>query len=310
MRLTRAASAALVPRIVLCAIAFSGVATQTRAQDLEPRAYSPSPVGTTFLVVAASRSAGDVLTDPTLPLEDVEARVGVLALGAGHTFAVAGRQLLVLGALPITWVDASGQIGEDRRTAVRRGLGDPRFKLSMILGGSKALTPAEFARTPQRTIVGASVTVGPPLGQYDRTKLVNLGAHRWSFKPEVGVSRRIDRWTVEGYAGVWLFTANEEFYTGSSVRRQDPILALQGHVSYTLPNRSWLAFDGTWYTGGRSSVDGVDKLDLQRSTRLGATFSQPLPARQSIKISYSAGATTRIGGDFRTFAVAWQKVWF
>jgi hypothetical protein len=152
--------------------------------------------------------------------------------------------------------------------------------------------------------------VGVPLGQYDRTKLVNLGANRWSFKPEVAVSRRIDRWTVEGYAGVWLFTTNREFYTGSSVRRQDPIVALQGHVSYALPRRAWLAFNGTWYTGGRSNVNGSDKLDLQRSTRLGATLSLPLTMRQSIKVSYSAGATTRIGGDFRTVGVSWQKVWF
>ena len=307
MRLTRAASAAL--SIVISLVILS-IPTMVTAQELEPRAYSPSPVGTSFLVVAASRSAGGVLTDPTIPIENVDAKVGVLVLGAGHTLGIAGRQLLVLAAVPITWAEAAGDIGEDRRTASRRGLADPRFKASMILSGARALKPAEFAKTPQRTVVGASVVVAPPLGQYDGTKLVNLGANRWSFKPEVGVSRRIDQWTVEGYAGVWLFTTNEQFYTGSSVRRQDPILSLQGHVSYSFPNRSWLAFNGTWYTGGRSSVNDVDKLDLQRSTRLGATFSWPLPARQSIKVSYSAGATTRIGGDFRTIAVGWQKVWF
>ncbi len=296
-------------RIVLATLFLSCMTTLARAQELEPRAYSPSPVGTTFLVIAASRSAGDVLTDPTLPLEDVEAEAGVLALGAGHVVGMAGRQLQLLGVFPVTWAEASGQVGEGRRTASRRGLADPRFKASMILAGSPALSPAEFAKAPQRTIVGVSITIGPPLGQYDRTKLVNLGANRWSFKPELGVSRRIERWTVEGYAGVWLFTTNEQFYTGSSARRQDPILSLQGHLSYTFANRSWIAFNGTWYTGGRTNIDGVDKLDLQRSTRLGATFSWPLAARQSIKASYSSGATTRVGADFRTITVAWQKVW-
>ena len=309
MRVTRAASAALAIRIALGTIPFI-IPAAAGAQEMEPRAYSPSPEGTTFLVVAASRSAGSVLTDPTLPIQDVDATVIGLALGVGHTFGVGGRQLLVLGTLPMTWADASGEIGEDRRTASRRGLADSRFKVSMILAGSRAMTPAEFAKTPQRTIVGASITVAPPLGQYYRTKLVNLGANRWSFKPEIGASRRINQWTIDGYGGVWLFTKNEEFYTGSSVRRQDPILSLQGHVSYTFPTRAWLAFDATWYTGGRTNIDGIDKLDLQRSTRLGATFSLPLPARQSIKVSYSGGATTRIGGDFRTIVVAWQKIWF
>lgn len=296
-------------RIVVATLFLSCTTAVARAQELEPRAYSPSPTGTTFLVLAASRSAGDVLTDPTLPLEDVAAEVGVLALGAGRVLGVAGRQLQVLGVVPVTWAEASGQVGEGRRTASRRGLADPRFKVSMILAGSPALSPAEFAKAPQRTIVGASIIIGPPLGQYDRTKLVNLGANRWSFKPEVGVSRRIERWTVEGYAGLWLFTRNDMFYTGASVRRQDPILSLQGHLSYTFSNRSWIAFNGTWYTGGRTNIDHVDKLDLQRSTRLGATFSWPLAARQSIKASYSSGAMTRIGADFRTITIGWQKVW-
>lgn len=310
MRQTRAVSAAYVLHIAVTTVAISSLASPARAQELEPRAYSPSPVGTTFAVVAATRSAGDVLTDPTLPLEDVEAKAGVLALGGGYVFAIAGRQASILGVVPVTWLEAKGQIGEDRRTANRRGLSDPRLKVSMILAGARAMKPADFAKAVPRTLVGVSLTVGPPIGQYDRTKLVNLGANRWSFKPEAGVSRRIDRWTIEGYAGVWFFTTNREFYTGSSVRRQDPILTLQGHASYALSRRAWVAFDATWYTGGRSNLDGTDKLDLQRSTRLGATVSLPLTARQSFKLSYSAGAATRIGGDFRTIGVSWQKVWF
>jgi hypothetical protein len=305
MKLSRAATAAL-----LVAIWAGCDALAAAAQELEPRAYSPAPVGTTFLVVSAIRSAGGVLTDPTLPVADVDAEVGVLGLAVGHTFSLAGKQALVLGVVPITWADASGQIGEDRRSVSRRGLADPRVKLSVILAGSRALTPAEFARAPRRTVLGASVTVVPPLGQYDATKLINLGSNRWSFKPELGVSRPWGRWTFDGYAGVWLFTTNDTFYPGTARRHQDPIVALQGHVSYALARRAWVGFNGTWYSGGRSTLDGVDKLDLQRSTRLGVTLALPVGSRQSIKISYSDGATTRFGGDFRTIGAAWQLLLF
>ena len=44
------------------------------AQDLEPKAYSASPVGAAFLVVGFARSTGSVLFDPTLPITDVEAK--------------------------------------------------------------------------------------------------------------------------------------------------------------------------------------------------------------------------------------------
>jgi hypothetical protein len=280
------------------------------AQELEPRAYSPSPVGTTFVVVTATRSSGSVFTDPSLPITDVEATVGILGLGLGQTFALAGKQALFLGALPVTWGEASGEVGEGRRAISRRGLADPRLRLSVILSGSPAMRPADFVRAPRRTIVGASLSVVPPVGQYDSAKLVNLGSNRWSFKPEIGLSHPSGRWTFDAYAGVWLFTDNESYYPGTSTRHQDPIVGLQGHVSYTLGRRAWLAVNGTWYAGGRTSVDGGNKSDLQRNLRLGATWTLPIGARQSLKFAFSAGAATRIGADFRTITAAWQLVIF
>ena len=286
------------------------LAKPVSAQELEPRAYSPSPIGTTFVVVSATRSSGGIFTDTSSPITDVDATVGVLGLAMGHTFALAGKQANVLGLVPVVWGEATGSIGEDRRSTTRRGLGDTRVKLSAILAGSPAMRPADFAKAPRRTIFGASVTVGLPTGQYDGTKLVNLGAHRWSIKPEIGMSYPAGRWTFDAYAGVWFFSNNDEYYPGSSSRHQDAISALQGHVSYTLGRRAWLAVNGTWYSGGQSRIDGIGKEDLQRNSRLGATLAVPLGTRQSLKIAYSAGATTRVGADFRTLTFAWQLVFF
>ncbi len=105
-------------------------------------------------------------------------------------------------------------------------------------------------------------------------------------------------------------TANDEFYPGESLRTQQPIVAFQAHVSYTARPRLWIAADGTWYSGGRTTVDGVEKNDLQRNSRLGVTMSLPIGQRQSLKISANTGASTRIGADFKTIAAAWQLSWF
>jgi hypothetical protein len=163
-------------------------------------------------------------------------------------------------------------------------------------------------RRRQTTTLGASLTVIPPIGQYDSAKLINIGANRWAFKPELGVSYPVGRWYLDGYAGVWLFTDNEEFFGGAR-REQDPIGALQLHASYTFRPRLWLAVDSTWYAGGQSTVDGVHNDDRQSNTRVGLTVSLPLGDRQSLKLSWSDGATTRIGGDFNTIGVAWQHTW-
>jgi hypothetical protein len=280
------------------------------AQELEPRAYSPSPVNTTFIVFSATRSGGGVFTDPSAPITDVEATVGVFGLTAGHTFGIAGKQAMLLGTLPIAWGEAPGQVGEGRRAVSRRGLADARLRFSMILSGSPAMTRQEFAKAPRRTILGASLTVAPPTGQYDNTKLVNLGANRWAFKPEFGVSYPAGRWTLDAYAAAWFFTANDTYFPGQLLREQDPIFGLQGHVSRMIGRRAWLAGNFTWYRGGTTRIDGVDKADLQQNTRVGVTYSQPIGARHSIKAAYSAGATTRIGADFRTITLAWQMVFF
>src|SRR5215475_13481358 len=94
------------------------------AQELEPRAYSRSPVGTTFVAVAFGRSSGNVTVDPSLPLVDVQATLYSTGLGLGQTFPLFGRQALVTVSLPYVWGDVSGQIQERRGSTHRSGLAD------------------------------------------------------------------------------------------------------------------------------------------------------------------------------------------
>ena len=160
----------------------------------------------------------------------------------------------------------------------RFGLADPRLRLAVNLYGAPAMTPQAFASYQQGTIVGVSLTVAPPLGQYDPTKLINLGTNRWSFKPEVGFSRTLGKWVVEAMAGVWLFTDNTDFF-GGRTRQQDPIVATQLHLTYKFTRTMWLAGDANYFTGGRTTIGGRQNLDLQRNSRIGATFSAALGSR-------------------------------
>jgi len=126
--------------------------------------------------------------------------------------------------------------------------------------GSPALSPKTFAEYKARTAVGASVTVIAPTGQYDPRRLVTLSSNRWAFKPEVGLSKPVGRWTLETAGGAWLFTANNNFFGGSR-RDQRPLLSVQGSVSYTLRPRTWVAVNASYYSGGRMIVNGVINAD-------------------------------------------------
>lgn len=279
------------------------------AQELEPRAYSPSPVGANFVLLGGGYSTGGVVFDPSLPFTNVNADVTSTSIGYNHTFGLFDRCASIGIVQPYVWGTVSGEVFEQSRSVDRSGFGDTRLRFGMNLFGGPALTPAEFAKRRPERALGTSVVVVVPTGQYYPDKLINIGANRWAFKPEVGFSQPVRQWSFEAYAGVWLFTDNDDFF-GGQVREQEPIGAFQGHVSYTFKPRLWLAGDATFYTGGRTTVDGTENADYQANTRFGVTCSVPVGRRSSVKVSWTTGATTRIGGSFDTIAAAWQFLWF
>jgi hypothetical protein len=293
------------------ALAFAG---SVCAQQLEPRAYANLPIGLNFLLVGYTYSQGDVLFDPSLPVSDAKARVNTLILGYVRSLDIGGRSGSIGLAVPYAGIDASGQIATSGQTdpqaasVTRYGFGDPALRLAVNLHGAPALPLERFREYRQDTIVGTSLTVTAPWGQYDGSKLVNVGTNRWSFKPEVGVSQALGPWILEGALGVTFFTDNHDF-AGGHKRSQDPLYAAQAHVIYYFDPGLWAALDLTYYAGGRTSVEGALNNDLQQNSRWGATMGKSLDLRNSLKAYFSSGVTARTGSKFNTGGIAWQHLW-
>ena len=291
-------------------LAFMLLVSVVRGQDLEPRSYSASPVGTSFAGLGLGRSSGDISFDPTIPVTNVTATIYAPALGLGRTFGILGRQALLTAALPYAWGNLSGDVGNDETSIYRSGLADVKTRFSINLRGSPAMTPAEFARRTHRSfIIGTSLFITAPAGQYSGQKLINLGTNRWSFKPELGVSYPVKKLDLDLYGGAWFFMDNGNFYPGLMNRSQAPLTTLQAHVSYTVRRGLWVAVDSTWYGGGETTVNGGSPTERQSNSRLGATVSLPLGKWQSLKIAYSSGVSGNIGSKFNTVSVGWQHIW-
>jgi hypothetical protein len=186
----------------------------TSAQEMEPRSYSAVPMGTNFVVLDYTRSSGGFSFDPSLPIANVQAKISTYSIGYSHSFSVAGHTASVAVSVPYANANVTGDVEGVPEQAYRSGLGDVRFRVAVNLLGDPALTPEEFALRIPTTIVGVSLTVVSPTGQYVPSRLINVGANRWSFKPELGVSQPIGNWFVEGAAGVWLYTENRDFFGG------------------------------------------------------------------------------------------------
>jgi len=281
------------------------------AQDLDPRAYARVPVDATVLIAGFNYTYGSVVLDPTLPIKDLEAKVSSPILGIARTFSLFGLTSQAYIALPYSWAEASGKVLGEDSSITRSGFGDTRFRVSVLFLGAPAATVEEFAKSSPQTVMGASITVSAPTGQFFSDKLINLGTNRWSFKPEIGLSYMVSKqWFIDLYAGAWFFTTNYSFYPGTSVRSQDPLITFQSHVSYNFNPLMWAAIDLTYYTGGQSAIDDIYKDDRQNNSRVGATFNMPVSRVSSIKLAYSTGAVIRIGGNFSTISVAFQTAFF
>lgn len=287
----------------------AAIATTAAGQEMEPRAYSPAPRGTQFVLLTYGHQSGDVLLDASLPLQDVSIKFNMASVAYGRTFNLAGRQANVAVLAPYLWGTAQGTVFEDQIKVRRSGGGDLRVRFSTLFKGGEALGPKEFVQRKPSTIIGASVSIVVPTGQYDPARLVNPGSNRWAFKPEIGISKPRGRWTLELMGGAWLFTANKSFL-GNSRREQKPMVSFQGGVIYTLRRRMWVSGNATFYSGGNTVINEKLNDDRQRNARIGATFSMPLNQQQSIKVAWARGVTTRIGGHVNTIIVGWQYAWF
>lgn len=293
----------------LAAAAFaSAFAPAAHAQDIEPRAYSNAPIGVNFLIAGYAYTRGGIAFDSGLPIAEPELATSSAVAAYSRVVAIAGQSARIEAIVPYAWLSGSANYKGEPVERVVDGFTNAALRLSVNLYGAPALTLKEFAGWEQDVIVGASLRVTLPWGQYDDTRVVNIGTNRWSFKPEVGVSKAVGNWTLELTGAVTFFTDNDDFY-GGTTRAQDPVYSVQAHAIYSFRSGIWGSVDATWFAGGRTTIDGVQNADLQQNWRLGATLALPVDRHNSVKLYASSGVSSRTGNDFDLVGIAWQYRW-
>jgi hypothetical protein len=285
---------------------FSSATVQ--AQTLEPRAFSNAPVGMNFLAVGYQHSEGALIFDPSLPVRDANSRVDTGLIGFVRTFGIAGNSAKFGAIVPYASLYADGYVADEFRSRDTSGLVDPSFYLSINVFGAPALSAKEFSSYRQDTIIGFKLKVTAPYGDYDDDKLLNIGTNRWTIIPGFGISKAIRSWTLETSIDAAFYTDNDDFDSGKT-REQENIYSTQFHLTYSFPNRTWLAISATYYTGGRTTIDNVINADLQQNWRTGFTLAMPVDRNHSIKLYGSSGVSTRTGSNYDTLGLAWQYRW-
>jgi len=297
----------LAVSIILALILVVGLASFIQPQELTPRAYWPAPKGTMVAVFGYVYSSGDVLMDPSIPLYGVDSKIHTGIVAYLQTLSLWGRTANLVVELPYSWGTTKGRLFDTPARRDFQGFNDPGITLSVNLLGAPSMTPKDFLglRANPRPILGASIKVLAPIGRYEKGRLINVGTHRWSFKPELGyIIPLAKKWLLELDLGAWFFTADNDFIVGK--REQSPIIALQTHLVRRFKAGFWASLDVNYFTGGKQTIGGSELIDWQHNSRIGGTVVVPFLKRHAIKVGYSFGAYTKFGNDFNQFQLSYQ----
>ncbi len=294
---------------LLCLVTFL-LPISLSAQDLSPRAYWPSPDGTRVLTVGYSHMSGDVVPDRSLPLTGVDSKINSMIVGYRHTLNLWDRTANITVEAP--YMDGSTVGTRDNELNIKReysGLGDVGATLSVNILGAPTMNRQEFGkmRGEFRHLLGLSVKVVAPTGEYDSDRVVNVSANRWAVKPELGyIAVLHPRWVIETSLGAWFFQDNDDFLGMN--KEQKPVVTVQGHLIHRFRPGLWVSLDMNYYEGGRSTIGDRKLDDLQRDSKLGATLVFPVATGHAFKLGYSKGSINDSDEDFDVYILSYQKL--
>ena len=191
---------AMRPRLIpVLSVVVALLSLRLSAQDLAPRAYLITPLHANAVTLTWSFYDGGLNFNGTIPITGATGAYHVPVLSVYHSLDFFGRSANITASLPYAVGTFSGDVLGKGRSIYRSGLLDFSARFSVNLKGGPAMEAQQYAKWKQKTILGLSLKVVAPTGQYDPKKLINWGINRWAFKLEFGYSERWGHWVLDGY---------------------------------------------------------------------------------------------------------------
>ncbi|UPS90925.1 transporter [Bizionia sp. M204] len=168
-----------------------GLNSYVFSQDIEPRRWTPLPLGTHVIGAGYAFANSDIYFDPVLQTEDVKQNMDIIAVSYVQPFKIGNKLARVDVTIPYVFGKWEGKISGEPKTLNRQGFADPRIRVSLNLIGPNAMNRVEMMEyikaNPVNTMLGVSLAVNFPLGQYAEDRLINLGNNRFIIRPQIGM---------------------------------------------------------------------------------------------------------------------------
>jgi len=290
----------------IAALCFPGF---SYGQFTDPRTYTPGTVGVNDFEFdyTYARQNGSIDTSLVVGSAILELNKGDLSYT--HNFSLLGQFAWVNATVPYAFV--SGSVAESNISGSTNGPGDSSLELAGILMGGKALSAPELTTHEQTTSVGVSLTVTVPTGEYNADRVLNLGTHRWSFKPEIGVCYPFgpeQKWEIDGYINALFFTDNTA-YRGVELLRQEPLPGVEGHISYTVTPSFWASLDTRYAFRGETVVDGLAQNNSQQGFIVGTEVHWSPNSHNSLTLVFARALVHTNAPDYSGVVLKYVYSW-
>jgi hypothetical protein len=238
--------------------------------------------------------------------------------GYARTFSLLDRAAMAAILLPMGRI--SGDVTVAGRTANQsaNGFGDPMLEFDINVFGPRAQKNIpDVLRYEPGFSVDLLADLAFPIGEYDNSKPLNLGQNRWYGRFGMPIIWQLGPWvpgrrtTLEFLPAVWFFGNNND-YVGQTMKT-DPIFQLDGHLTRDLTESFWGSLDGTWYYGGKATINGVpgEKLD---NLGFGLTLGYQINDNLNLTVGYKSTVNDNAAGDLRmdsfmvTLVYGWHQL--
>jgi hypothetical protein len=260
----------LNPKCFFLLVLIAAVVFPTAASAQVPaRFYWKSLVGGNALPMIYMDVSGNA--NPLDPANNVLPESGIdasIALGGyATTFTLFGRSAMAAALIPMGRVSGSGSaLGQDFSQSVN-GFGDPTFEFVMnLIGPDPIRNIPDAMRYEPGFSLDLLVDVISPIGEYDNDQVLNIGQNRWYGRAGAPMVMQLGSWvpgrrtTLELLPSLWLYGDNDDF-VGHNLST-DPKFQFEAHLTRDFHEHLWGSVDVNWFSGGKSSINGLAGEDL------------------------------------------------
>jgi len=291
---------------VLIWLAFAASAS---AQFTDPRNYQNAPVGVNQAEVDYAYVRANTSIDTSIIITGAHLNLNQWTLSYTRYFGLFGHTAWFSPAIPLA--NLNGAVEGTNISGSVNGAGDSSYEFAVLLKGGPALSPADFGDYKTRTTVGMSLIFTAPTGLYRSNKILNLGADRWSFKPEIGVSYpfgREQKWVFDGYANCYFYT-NNTAYRGVEVLRQGPLPGVEAHLSYGFGEKLVASFDTRSSFRGETTVNNLGQNNSQRNFILGSEAIVSLNNKNQLTFIFEKALVHNNGPSVTGVSMRYDYLW-